>query len=314
MILLYGQQGDGPLEHVLTAVRETGSRYVFVEQNALHLTGLAFGEDHQCKDAELTVAGARVPLGDVTSVYARPLEPCLMHLSSLQAERIRWMHQHLMDWLDTCDACVVNRPRAMQSNASKPLQAQIIGATGFRVPPTLVTNDVAQVRDFIREHKRVIYKSTSGIRSIVREFDDAAEARLGLLAALPVQFQAYISGVDIRVHVVGSRVFATEVRSTAIDYRYAARERDEQVEMVETRLSDSVSARCVELTGRLGLWLSGVDLRRTPDGEYVCFEANPMPAYSYFQDGAGQPIAEAIAQLLATTPARQREVSHGECR
>ena len=37
------------------------------------------------------------------------------------------------------------------------------------------------------------------------------------------QFQEVVDGVDIRVHTVGERIFATEMRSLASDYRYAAR-------------------------------------------------------------------------------------------
>ena len=44
---------------------------------------------------------------------------------------------------------------------------------------------------------------------------------------------------------------------------------------------------------------AGIDLKLSPDGRVVCFEVNPMPAYSYFQREAGQPIARALIDLLA---------------
>ncbi len=64
----------------------------------------------------------------------------------------------------------------MRSNASKPFQAQLIAAAGFVVPDTLVTNDPEVVREFHAEHGRVIFKSTSGIRSIVRELEGEFES------------------------------------------------------------------------------------------------------------------------------------------
>jgi D-alanine-D-alanine ligase-like ATP-grasp enzyme len=43
--------------------------------------------------------------------------------------------------------------------------------------------------------------------------------------------------------------------------------------------------------------VAGIDLRRTPSGEWYCFEVNPSPAYSWFDlDGR---IATAIARFLA---------------
>ncbi len=58
-----------------------------------------------------------------------------------------------------------------------------------------------------------------------------------------------------------------------------------------------MATRCVEATRSLGLTISGVDLRRAPDGRWFCFEANPSPGFTYYEANTGQPIA-AIASLL----------------
>jgi D-alanine-D-alanine ligase-like ATP-grasp enzyme len=63
-------------------------------------------------------------------------------------------------------------------------------------------------------------------------------------------------------------------------------------------LPDEIARRCVEVTARLGLVLSGVDLRLGADGAWTCFEVNPMPAYSYFEAHTGLPIAAALGGLL----------------
>jgi hypothetical protein len=59
-----------------------------------------------------------------------------------------------------------------------------------------------------------------------------------------------------------------------------------------------VASRCVRLARGLGLPLAGVDLRRTPAGEWVCFEVNPSPAFTFYASRTGQKIAAAIAALL----------------
>jgi glutathione synthase/RimK-type ligase-like ATP-grasp enzyme len=185
----------------------------------------------------------------------------------------------------------------MQANASKPLQAQLIGAAGFLVPETLVTSDPAEAQAFWREHTRVVFKSTSGVRSIVQELDQRLAARLPLLAQLPVQFQAYVPGTDVRVHVVGQRTFAVTIDSPVTDYRYAARDGAEAA-LAPTELPDRVAELCVALARQMELPLAGIDLRRRPDGQYVCFEVNPMPAYTYFEAQTGMPIGPALADLL----------------
>jgi D-alanine-D-alanine ligase-like ATP-grasp enzyme len=45
--------------------------------------------------------------------------------------------------------------------------------------------------------------------------------------------------------------------------------------------------------------MCGIDLRRRADGSYVCFEVNPMPAFSYYETNTGQPIARTLAEFLS---------------
>jgi len=49
----------------------------------------------------------------------------------------------------------------------------------------------------------------------------------------------------------------------------------------------------------MSLAVAGIDLRRTPDGQWFCFEVNPSPGFIYYEQATGQPMAEAIARLLA---------------
>ena len=60
-----------------------------------------------------------------------------------------------------------------------------------------------------------------------------------------------------------------------------------------------VEDRCRTAAVALQLPVAGIDLRRTPEGEWYCFEVNPSPAFSYYEDATGQPISAAVARLLA---------------
>ena len=127
--------------------------------------------------------------------------------------------------MENASFLVVNRPSAWTSNISKPYQQQLIAAAGFHVPRTLVTNCPAEARAFYeRCRQRVIYKSVSGHRSIVVRLTDADLDRLDEVKNCPTQFQEWIPGTDVRVHIIGRRVFATEISTEALDYRYAGRQ------------------------------------------------------------------------------------------
>lgn len=297
MILFYGYPDDRPLEMAVETAVALGAEHAVVDQRqaaehdlVLEMAGGAVG-------GALTVAGATIPLGDVTSVYARPLTTPVP-AGPRDKERAQAFDQGFLDWTDVADCLVVSRPSAMQSNASKPYQAQEIAASGLEVPETLVTSDPDEVRAFWQRHGDVVFKSTSGIRSIVRRLDVASSAGLARVRDLPTQFQKLVEGVDVRAHVVGDRVFAAEIRSGAVDYRYA-RSDGLDAELAAIDLPDDVVARCVEVAARLALPFAGVDLRRRPDGTYVCFEVNPMPGYSYFESETNLPISTALVELLA---------------
>lgn len=225
----------------------------------------------------------RVPASGLPEAQARELQ--------LEADTA------LMFALDDLPCAVVNRMGGGMSNNSKPHQAQLIARAGLQVPPTLVTTDPAAVAAFRAEHGELIYKSASGVRSIVRRLDAGHAARLSLLRNGPAQFQAFIPGCNVRVHTVGEQLFATRVRSEATDYRYASRE-GASVEMEPAELPAEVAAACRRVARDLGLLHAGIDLKETPDGAWYCFEVNPCPGFVYYERNTGQPISLALAELL----------------
>jgi D-alanine-D-alanine ligase-like ATP-grasp enzyme len=154
------------------------------------------------------------------------------------------------------------------------------------------------VRAFQDVHRRLIFKSISSVRSIVQELMGPRIGQLDRIRALPVQFQQLLRGTEIRVHVAGSELFATEILSNVVDYRYAGRE-GQDVEMKVCELPAPIRERCFQLSRMLDLPLCGIDLKLTPDGTYYCFEVNPSPGFSYFQQQTGQDIAGGIVRYLA---------------
>jgi glutathione synthase/RimK-type ligase-like ATP-grasp enzyme len=311
VILFLGIPSEPPLALAIAAARRQGLRHLVANQRQsqeaeleLEMIGgrprgrLRFRDEATDLEQVTGVLVRLMDAGDLPENQPRPNRP----VAPGQIERSAAFHAALSDWLEVAPCLVMNRASASASNLSKPFQAQIIRRSGLLTPPTLISNDPDRVRAFQARHGRVIFKSISAVRSIVRELTPASAGRLELVHALPTQFQAYVEGVDVRVHVVGQSVFASEVVSSAIDYRYASRDGLE-VEMRPIDLPDDCAARCVALAASLRLPLCGIDLRRTPQGVFYCFEVNPCPAYSYYQEHTGQPIAEAIVELLASGPA-----------
>jgi glutathione synthase/RimK-type ligase-like ATP-grasp enzyme len=296
VIAFFGYGTDRSLGRAVAEARARGAAHFLVDQEGLDFVEVCVESDSRGVSGFVAFNAAEHPLRNVKAAYARPLAPPIGNTGeeNLHGTAVR---DALVEWLDVADCLVVNRPSAMHSNASKPYQVAWLARFGFEIPDTLVTSNPEEALDFWQRHGTVIFKSTSGVRSIVKELDAEGARNLARLRLLPTQFQAAVPGVDVRVHVVGERVFATEIESTAVDYRYARRDQLE-ARLSAISLPSDVAERCVAVSRELGLPLCGIDLRRRPDGGHVCFEVNPMPGYSYYESETGQPISEALVDLL----------------
>jgi hypothetical protein len=313
VILVGGIADEGPTALVIEALETMGARYrVFDQRRAasaaitLEIAGDAHGG---AISGALTIDGEPLALETMRGFFVRVMDdnllPGIRELApdSPERQRCRRLHELVLQFADIVPARVLNRPAAMGSNQSKPFQAHAIRACGFDIPETLITNHPDTAREFVErvwaEGDGAIYKSVSGVRSIVQKLEPRDIARLDRIRWCPTQFQRHVTGTDVRVHVVGQTVLAASIASDATDYRYAARQTGVDPVIAATELDPATRMRCVQLAQRLELPLAGIDLRRTPDGRHVCFEVNPSPAFSFYEQRTGLPIAAAIARYLA---------------
>lgn len=252
----------------------------------------------QGKSGVLRVQDRAIPLEAIRSTYVRMVNKFSQVVDAEVSHEIQPHHQalfpNLLGWLP---GLVMNSYQAACTNSSKPYQQLLITKLGFRVPKTLVTTMPQAARDFYAEcHGKVIYKSISAERSVVQRLTEEDLARLGQIECCPVQFQEYIPGIDFRVHVVGRRVFASQVETSSTDYRYVETDGFRRIRAAD--LPSELEEKCVALAEGLGLVLAGIDLRRTMDGDYYCFEVNTSPAFCFYESQTGQRIGEAVAELL----------------
>ena len=288
MNLVWGSLNDSPVERVLDALAARSAVTFHIDDNALEKLRYDILLESP-PSGWIELEDRRIPVQEIRSAYIRPAEP--------KSTKARIAAMALLSFVSSMPGVVINRPTAGRSNASKPYQLNLIASSGFEVPDTLVTTDPVAARAFLRKHSRLVYKSLSGIRSIVATLDATDEARLEDVRNGPVQLQEYVVGLDVRVHIIGDRWFACSVQSEAIDYRYGGRT-GMSAELSEFALPEAVGTKLVALARQMNLLVAGIDLRYTPEGSWVCFEVNPSPGFPWYEDATGDPIAEAIAELL----------------
>jgi glutathione synthase/RimK-type ligase-like ATP-grasp enzyme len=305
VILLCGIPTETPLAMVRSELDELGEPYVLFNQRRFAEASVELGIAEGRVSGRLRLNGDQYALADFGGIYSRMMDyRFLPELKDEAPDTPKQLHcRNLLDtltrWAEIAPARVVNRIAPTTSNFSKPYQTQLIRQYGFEVPETLITNDPELVRAFRARHGQIIYKSISGVRSIVQTFGDEDLARLELIRWCPTQFQAYVPGMNVRVHTVGREVFPTAISTDATDYRYASRQTGDPAALREVELSDELAEMCINLAAGLGLAFAGIDLKITPDRRIFCFEVNPSPAFSYYESHTGQPIARAVARYLA---------------
>lgn len=322
MILVLSHADDPPVVRAAELLRARGvevGRFdplAFPSTAALRLAYAADGE----LAATLTVDGRAIDLRAVDAVWVRrpgrPSAPARVADPDVREwvarESLEVMHS-LWKALAALGCRFVPAPPVVFADRHlKPHQLVTARKLGFEIPPTLITNDPKALLAFVREHRRCITKpidTAPGSRGPLWQ-------RLGRFATpithrdlgyadtardCPTLVQAYVDKrVELRVTVVGDRVFAAEIQSqatarTRTDWRqydhrhtpYAAHE-----------LPAEVAARCVALCRELGVVYGAVDLILTPDGRHVFLEINLNGEYDWIEQRTGLPITPAIVDLL----------------
>jgi hypothetical protein len=300
LVLVWGLPGDAPIAAVREQLRLLDVPTVFADQRLVLETEVEMVVGDEI-DASLRIRGQRVDLGEVTAVYQRPyLSTQVAAVARAGPESDAWRHAIRVDdllasWCEITPSFVINRCQAMAANDSKPYQLRQIQRFGWSTPETLITTDPAAARAFWDLHGDVIYKSISGVRSRISRLQPEHLERFSNLSSCPTQFQKYVPGTDVRVHVVASEIFASEVECSADDYRYPT---GDSPVVRAISLPSELEDRCRKMAREMQLSFAGIDLRRTPQGEWFCFEVNPSPGFTYYENSTGQPISQAVARLL----------------
>jgi hypothetical protein len=314
MILLWGTMEDEPMAMAHAALVRAGAEFFFLDHRKIFTSDIDYSFSTETGGrCIVTVGDASLDMDSVKVAYLRGSvfydydEMRGRALDDPLAMRAAWFEAQLTAWLDSSDALVINRSGPSATNNSKPYQLTVIRQAGLGIPETFISNDPSAAKGFLAEHPESIFKSISGIRSIVRR---VAEKHLGFMEDVnwcPTLFQQVVTGINYRAHVLNGEIFAVRIESDQLDYRYG------RSTMVAEELPPEVAEKCRKLNAMLGLCFTGIDLIRTPEDEWYCFEVNTSPGFPYFETGSGQPISTALARLMMEVDADEgRPAQSGE--
>jgi glutathione synthase/RimK-type ligase-like ATP-grasp enzyme len=266
-------------------------------------------QDRRLGRIEYTLDGTgAVDLTRARSVWwRRPQSPNLAQLAD--PDVYAFTHNEWQEAINglwqVLDAPWMNPPAKDEVAGRKLLQLKRAAELGLRIPRTLVTSNPDEARAFVNAHgiRQTIFKTFSCTHAIWRETRLVGEREFDLLDQVrlaPVIFQEYVQAeADLRVTVVGRKIFACAIDSRETDYPVDFRMSLGQARTGPTDLPAEITERLFALMDRLGLVYGAIDLRRTPDGEHVFLEVNTAGEFLFVQERTGLPIAEAVADWLA---------------
>ncbi|MHC0431283.1 ATP-grasp ribosomal peptide maturase [Streptomyces sp. O3] len=242
----------------------------------------------------------------VRAVYwRRPTWPHFEHLDGPDARfAVAQVRHGLGGILYTLPNCrYVNHPLHNHRAEHKPLQLAAAEQFGLTVPPTLISNHPHVAQEFIAAHEQVIYKAlrwtpyrrpdgvglTTWTEPVTAtEIDDSVRVT-------PHLFQARVDkAADLRVVVVGDRLFSVRIDSGLLDWRtdYSA------LAYKVVSLPDSIATTLARYLEYFGLCTGSFDFAIGRDESLHFLELNPNGQWGWLEEETGLPITAAFADLL----------------
>ncbi|HYW82256.1 MAG TPA: hypothetical protein VFB30_03310, partial [Spirochaetia bacterium] len=180
MILLWGLMEDEPMGMAHAALAKAGADCFFLDHRKVLTSEIEYaygaGTGGRCT---VTQGAETVDLGSVRAAYLRGYN--FLDFEEMRdrprddplAARAMGFQLQLMAFLDSSGCLVINRFAPSATNFSKPLQLTVIRRAGLGIPETFISNDAVAVRRFLSRNPDSVYKSISGVRSIVRRVSQA---------------------------------------------------------------------------------------------------------------------------------------------
>jgi len=318
MLLLVTNCRDITMDYVVAELRRRGQPFfrLNTEQLPQALCSMAgFPRDAW----SISLDGVVVRGAAITGAYfRRPGAPVVPDTATDPGERAyieaEWS-SFLKSLYSRLEGRWLNSPTKIFMAEDKPMQLLLAQEIGFHVPQAFVTNDILCARAISAlgqaigkplrqavlagETERVIF--TSRLAEIE---DEQAEA----IRLSPFIVQSEIlKQYDVRVTVVGERVFATAIWSqdneeTITDWRKGSRPDLRHEKIV---LDQRVERQCVKLVQRLGLRYGAIDLVCDQSGKLWFLEINPNGQWAWIENLTGYPIAAAIVDELTVNAIAQ---------
>lgn len=317
MVLLITNKDDVTTDFVVNRLNKIGEEYYRLNTEDLVLNvGVNFDierNEYVLIDHE---KNQNINLSSITSIYyRRPTLPKINIDSLSEGENkfvireIAYMLEGLYKILD--DRFWISPVPSIREAENKIYQLLVARKIGFDIPISLITTSKVKAEIFLK-----YLKGNCVIKPIKNgKIDDyenpmvvftslITPSDIGLLdrvKSCPTYLQSKIEKVaDIRVTVVGKKVFSTKIYSqdfeeTIIDWRKGE---NTKIKHERIKLPYEIEVKCIKLLDYLGLNFGAIDFILDSDMRYTFLEINPNGQWGWIEKRLGYDISGEIVQLL----------------
>lgn len=207
----------------------------------------------------------------------------------------------------------ISSPASVWAAEHKPYQLAIANQCGLSIPDTLISNLPSEAESFFKRHSpNVVAKpvrtgyleDADGPKAIyTSKVEESHMRHITRLSVAPATFQTLIhKQSDIRVTIVGEKIFSAEILSqtdddASVDWR---RTSNPNLPHKHHDLPGMVELRLLQYMKRLGLEYGAIDLVLDGEGDYYFLEVNPGGQWLWLDRILDLGITESIADWLET--------------
>lgn len=215
--------------------------------------------------------------------------------------------ESVKEWIEAQfpTALWANRPSANVLSKNILRQLNLASKLGFKVPETIFTNQLDELRRFAGSGAVIIKQGNLGVniegRRILTSLIDLNAINQEMLRGCPCLFQKYVpKEFELRIHVIGNKVLACKINSqaskrTEIDWRNYDLENTPH-ESYE--LNDAIRNKCVEFVREINLAFGIIDVIVTPSGDCVFLECNAQGHWIWIEELTGLPITKTLCDYI----------------
>jgi glutathione synthase/RimK-type ligase-like ATP-grasp enzyme len=207
----------------------------------------------------------------------------------------------------------MSNPESVWAAEHKPYQLAIAKQCGLSIPDTLISNLPLEAESFFQRHSSGVVakpvrtgylEDADGPKAIyTSKIEESHMRHITRLSVAPATFQTLIhKQSDIRVTIVGEKVFCAEILSqtdddASVDWR---RTSNPNLPHKHHDLLGTVELRLLQYMKRLNLEYGAIDLVLDEEGNYYFLEINPGGQWLWLDRILDLGITECIADWLET--------------